>query len=159
MATKQELIGALQAADSAGNTADAQVIADMINNRPTLKEIFSGTEIESLKPLEIDDWIDAIKPPPPPELNFFEKYSNELALTGAMLAIIVIIISIVFLAKKYSYIRTMLVLSALYLMVLFLSYGLRYEQILVMSLPVLIFWGIRFIKHGASGIFKDKTKD
>ena len=72
MATKQELIGALQAADSAGNTADAQVIADMINNRPTLKEIFSGTEIESLKPWEID-W-NAIKPPPPPELNFFERH-------------------------------------------------------------------------------------
>jgi hypothetical protein len=125
----------------------------------TIDEIQSNSSSSSIKPLEIDDWIDAIKPPPPPELNFFEKYSNELALTGAMLAIIVIIISIVFLAKKYSYIRTMLLLSALYLMVIFLPYGLRYEEILVMSLPVLIFWGIRFIKHGASGIFKDKTKD
>jgi len=92
-------------------------------------------------------------------LNFFDKYSSELALTGAILAIIVIIVSIVFLAKKYSYIRTMLLLSVLYLMLIFLPYGLRYEEVLVMSLPVLIFWGIRFIKHGASGIFKDKTKD
>ena len=150
MATKQELFEALQQADEAGNTEDAQVIADMIregNYQPTPTDVLSLEEIFGTKEQVA------------PELNFFERHSNELALTGAMLAIIVIIISIVFLAKKYSYIRTMLVLSALYLMVLFLSYGLRYEQILVMSLPVLIFWGIRFIKHGASGIFKDKTKD
>jgi predicted ferric reductase len=150
MATKQELFEALQQADEAGNTEDAQVIADMIregNYQPTPTHVLSLEEIFGTKEQVA------------PELNFFERHSNELALTGAMLAIIVIIISIVFLAKKYSYIRTMLVLSALYLMVLFLSYGLRYEQILVMSLPVLIFWGIRFIKHGASGIFKDKTKD
>lgn len=147
MATKQELFEALQQADEAGNTEDAQVIADMIregNYQPTPTDVLSLEEIFGTKEQAA------------PELNFFERHSNELALTGAMLAIIVIIISIVFLAKKYSYIRTMLVLSALYLMVLFLSYGLRYEQILVMSLPVLIFWGIRFIKHGASGIFKDK---
>jgi len=108
------------------------------------------------QPLDIDDWINSINSPKPSELSFYEKYGNELLLTGALLSIFLIIYMFVFLAKKYSYVRVMLLISALYLMLIFLPYGLHYEEVLTMSLPIWIFWGFRFIKYGVLGVFKDK---
>ena len=66
--------------------------------------------------------------------------------------------TLVFLAKRYSYIRTMLMVSVLYLVLAFFATELHYNEALLVSIPVLIFWGFRFIKYGALDAFKDKNQ-
>lgn len=85
--------------------------------------------------------------------SFFETYSNEILF---ILFYLIIISLVVVLAKRYSYVRTMLVVSVLYLALSFFATELHYTEALLVSIPVWMFWGFRFIKYGVLGVFKDK---
>jgi hypothetical protein len=106
-------------------------------------------------------------PPLPDNFVSFESPSfGEVFLlwVGRISAILSILAPAIYFGSKYSFVRTMFIISFIWLLaVIMIAIANYYDReryvinYLILNLsPILLFWFYRFIRYGKSKIFKDK---